>query len=457
MQRPDYYGFRNQRKRARRRGGWKGSMRLGALFAVLVGINLYVFFFRGGTSIQDILKTSAINKATTSQKADKEVSSESKATSTRAAEPRDDSIVLQGSLKGHLGLSSALAAQKLSRKQVSTLIAALRTKLNMRGLRPAHRYEVRLDPKTGKIRKFTYRLSTIKSVVVKRSALGGLTASREEVKLDIRKVRLGGVVSSSLNSTMSRAGEGAALVAQFTHLFSWDVNWYADPRVGDVFRIIVEKKYMGDKFFAYGRILAAEYKGAKGTFRAYYHKSRNGKQGHYTADGRNVKRTFLKMPLNFRRISSKFNKRRFHPVLHKTKGHFGVDYAAARGTPAWAPADGTIVVIGRYGAAGNMIKLSHARGVETVYMHLSRFARKLKRGSKVRQRQVIGFVGTTGRSTGPHLHYGIKVRGKHVDPMKFNVGRGELLPSHERRRLRRVVAERSAALAAISTEHVASK
>ena len=427
-------------------------MRIGALFAVLVGINVYVFFFRGGTSIQDILKTSAINKTTDGESKKKSSSETSEKPQQRvSAEPEDDSIVLQGSLKGHLGLSSALAAQKLSKKQITTVINALRTKLNMRSLRPKHRYEVRLDPRTGKIRTFTYRLSNIKSVVVKRSALGGLAASKQEVKLDVRTARLGGTVTSSLNSAMSRAGEGAALVARFTQLFSWDVNWYADPRSGDVFRIIVEKKFMGGKFHAYGRILAAEYRGAKGRFRAYYHQSRNGKEGHYTAEGRSVRRAFLKMPLNFRRVSSKFNKRRFHPVLHKTKGHFGVDYAAARGTSVWAPADGTVIVIGRHGAAGNMIKLSHARGIETVYMHLSRFARGLKRGSKVRQRQLIGFVGTTGRSTGPHLHYGIKVRGRHVDPLKFNVGRGELLPPRERRRLMTAIDDRSNALAAIST------
>ena len=456
MRRPDYYGFRTQRKRARRRSGWKGSMRLGALFAVLVGINVYVFFFRGGTSIQDILKTSAINKASAGQ-SKKVTASEGEVARVKIREPQDDSIVLQGTLKGYLGLSSALAAQKLSKKQVSSLIKALRTELNMRSLRPEHRYEVRLDPKTGKIRKFTYHLSTIKAVVVKRSALGGLTANKQEVKLNIKKVRIGGTVSSSLNSAMSRAGESAALVARFTLLFSWDVNWYADPRAGDEFRIIVEKKYIGDRFYAYGRILAAEYRGAKGRFRAFHHQSRNGKEGHYTTEGRSVKRTFLKMPLNFRRISSKFNKRRFHPILHKTKGHFGVDYSAARGTPVWAPSDGRVVIIGRYGAAGNMIKLSHERGIETVYMHLSRFARGLKSGSKVRQRQVIGYVGSTGRATGSHLHYGIKRRGRHLDPLKFNVGKGELLPSRERRRLTDSIDDLADAMAAISTEQVVSK
>ena len=453
MRRPDYYGFRNQRKRARRRSGWKGSMRLGALFAVLLGINVYVFFFRGGTSIQDILKTSAINKESKARVTGKGP----RQRSARHTEPRDDSIVIKGSLKGHLGLSSALTSQKLSARQATAIIKALRTKLNMRSLRPEHRYEVRLDPKTGKLRKFIYRLSKIKSVVVSRSALGGLKASLEEAKLRVRKVKIGGKVASSLNRAMSSAGERAALVAHFTHLLSWDINWYADPREGDTFRIIVEKKYLEDRFYGYGRILAAEYHGAKGTFRVFHHRSRNGKEGYYSPDGRSVRRAFLKVPLNFRRVSSKFNKRRFHPVLHKTKGHYGVDYAAARGTPIWAAAHGKVLITGRRGGAGKMVKLSHANGVQSVYMHLSRIASGIKPGVKVKQRQVIGYVGSTGLATGPHLHYGIKVRGRHVDPLSFNVGKGELLPSRERSRFMDLAEERGEALTGIPVAHNDSK
>jgi len=425
-------------------------MRLGALFAVLVGINVYVFFFRGGTSIQDILKTSAITKQsqTTSKAKPSAKKTDSKA-SKKAAGLKDDSLILRGSLKGHMGLSSALAAQKLSNSQINELIEVLRTKLNMRSLRPEHTFEIRLDPRTSKVRKFTYRTSTVSAVVVSRGAGGSFRVRQEERKLRTKLKRQGGRIHTSLNSAVSKAGEGPALVAQFVNLFSWDINWYADPRQGDTFRVLVEKRYLSGKFYKYGRILAAEYKGHNGRYQVFYHKSKNGHGAYYSADGRAIRRAFLKTPLNFRRISSKFNKKRFHPVLHRTKGHYGVDYAAARGTPVWAAADGEVLKAARSGGAGNMIMLSHAGGIKTVYMHLNGFAKGIKRGAKVRQKQVIGFVGSTGMATGAHLHYGMMRGGKHLDPLKFNVGKGPLLPRQERNRFLDDLPERRAALESI--------
>ena len=452
MRRPDYYGFRTQRKRARRRSGWAGSMRVGALFAVLLGVNVYVFFFRGGTSIQDILKTNAINKQNKASVSGKGKRPAKQQASAAVARTEDDSIVIKGSLKGHLGLSSALAAHKVDGTQIAGIIEALRAKLNLRSLRPEHHFELRLDPGSGKLRKFIFHSSPVKSVVVSRTAGGELRARQQQRRLTLKVVKLGGKVTSSLNSAMAGAGEQAALVAKFVNLFSWDINWYADPRVGDQFRVIVEKRFLGDKFYDYGRVLAAEYRGAKGRYRVFQYRWRSGREGHYTQQGRSIKRAFLKMPLNFRRISSKYNKRRFHPVLHRTKGHFGVDYAAARGTPVWAAADGKVLIASRKGGAGKMVKLSHAGGIHTLYMHLNGFARGIKPGAKVKQRQVIGYVGSTGLATGPHLHYGIKRRGRHVDPLTFSVGQGPMLPVRERARFLDTLERRGPALAGIPTQ-----
>jgi len=441
MARLDYHAPRQRHRGARRKSGWQGSMRLGALFAILVGVNIYVFFFRGGTSIHDLLKTSALskkpvplNQAPAARKG------------SRRSDPKDDSLIVTGSLKGHLGLSSALEAVSIDKAQVAELIGALRSELDMRSLRPSHKFEIRLDPRTKRIRRFIYRVSPIRSVVASRDAKGTLRARRAEIELDTKVEHVGGQITSSLQSAMAQAGEGHGLVARFVDLFSWDVNWYSDPREGDEFRIVVEKKYKDGRFYRYGHILAAEYRGKVGRFQAYYHRERG---GHFTPEGRAISREFLKMPLNFRRISSKFNLRRFHPVLHRTKGHFGVDYAAARGTPVWAVADGTVTRIGRFGGAGKMIRLQHSKGRTTVYMHLSRFARKLKRSSRVKQRQVIGFVGSTGMATGPHLHYGIMINGRHVDPLRYNAGKGALLPRQERVRFLDDLPRRMAALEGI--------
>jgi murein DD-endopeptidase MepM/ murein hydrolase activator NlpD len=423
-------------------------MRLGALFAILVGVNIYVFFFRGGTSIHDLLKTSALSKKSVPLKNAPGAPAAKRASPKRSG-PKDDSLVVQSSLKGHLGLSSALEAVSIDKAQVAELIVALRPQLDMRSLRPDHTFEVHLDPRTKRVRRLIYKVSPINSVVATRDPKGKLKVQRREVELDSKVERVGGRITSSLQSAMSRAGERHGLVARFVDLFSWDVNWYSDPREGDEFRIVVEKKYKDGRFYRYGNILAAEYRGKVGRFQAYYHK---GKKGYFTPEGRAINREFLKMPLNFRRISSKFNMRRFHPVLHRTKGHYGVDYAAARGTPVWAVADGTVTKVGRSGGAGKMIRLQHSRGRTTVYMHLSRFAKKLKRGSRVKQRQVIGFVGSTGLATGPHLHYGIMVNGRHVDPLKYNAGKGALLPRQDRVRFLDELPKRMAILEAIEVK-----
>ncbi len=455
MSRPDYYGFGSQRGQARRRSGWRGSVRLGTLFAVLVGVNIYVFFFRGGTSINEVLKSSSIGKKSV---ASLSTSGGSKTKAPRrgkaTAEP-DDSIVIKGTMKGHLGLSSALTALKINAKQVVELIAALRPELNFRALRPEHSFEARLDPRNGKIRRFTYRISAISTVAVTRKLDGALRARKLEQKLTIKEVSIGGQIDSSLGGAISKIGESSRLVAKFIRLFSWDINWLSDPRGGDEFRIIVEKEYLGDKFYRYGNIIAAEYKGKVGRFQAFYFKPQAGPGGYYIPEGRSIRRAFLKTPLNFRRISSKYNSRRFHPVLHRTKGHFGVDYAAARGTPIWASADGVVVKKGRFGGAGNMVVLKHAGRIQSLYMHMSRFPRGLKVGQTVKQRQVIGYVGSTGLATGPHLHYGIKVRGRNIDPLKFKVPKGRILGKHDRIRFLDSLPTKMATLEAIPLKQLA--
>jgi murein DD-endopeptidase MepM/ murein hydrolase activator NlpD len=177
--------------------------------------------------------------------------------------------------------------------------------------------------------------------------------------------------------------------------------------------------------------------------------------GYFVPEGRSLRRAYLKTPLNFRRLSSRYNSKRFHPVLHTTKGHYGVDYAASVGTPVWAAAEGTVAMAARSGGAGNMVVLNHPSNVSTVYMHLSRFAKGLKAGQKVRQRQLIGHVGSTGLSTGPHLHYGMKVRGRYVDPLKFKIPKGEMLSRGDRIRFLDQLPDRMAALESIAIQATA--
>jgi murein DD-endopeptidase MepM/ murein hydrolase activator NlpD len=203
------------------------------------------------------------------------------------------------------------------------------------------------------------------------------------------------------------------------------VNFYTDQHPGDHWKVVVEKQLLGGKFYKYGKLLAAEYGGKVGTFRAFYFAGRSGKQpGHYYDErGQAISKTMLKTPLRFVRISSKFDLKRFHPILHIEKAHLGIDYAAPTGTPVWASASGRVVEVGLKRGSGNTIVLAHANGISTRYYHLSRYARGLHVGQQVKQKDVIGFVGMTGLATGPHLHFSVTKNGAFVDPNKMQINR----------------------------------
>jgi murein DD-endopeptidase MepM/ murein hydrolase activator NlpD len=194
--------------------------------------------------------------------------------------------------------------------------------------------------------------------------------------------------------------------------------------------MVVEKHYLDGKFYRYGNILAAEYAGRTGTFRAFAWSSPSGHGPvHYFDDkGQAITKSFLKTPLRFVRVSSKFDRNRFHPVLHVTKAHLGVDYAAPTGTPVWASATGKVVECALKPGSGKTVVIEHGGGLATRYYHLSRFAPGMHAGRQVRQKEIIGYVGTTGLSTGPHLHFALTRNGVFVDPSKMQVVREAAVP-----------------------------
>jgi murein DD-endopeptidase MepM/ murein hydrolase activator NlpD len=214
-------------------------------------------------------------------------------------------------------------------------------------------------------------------------------------------------------------------------VFAYDLDFYNDTHPGDTFHVVVEKKWGEvngkEEHIGYGRILAAEYSGKAGTYKTFLW---NGK--YYDEKGQSSERGFLKTPLKFARISSKFDRARMHPVLHVQRAHLGIDYAAPTGTPVWAAASGTVTHASPAGGAGNLVMIRHENGIETAYMHLSKFASGIKVGQKIEAKTVIGYVGTTGLSTGPHLHFGVKKNGVFVDPSKLTPWRGKGVTAGER-------------------------
>jgi len=284
-------------------------------------------------------------------------------------------------------------------------------------IRPGNLMEFGFDENMSLL-EFVYAASPVDVFQVKRIE-GEYLAKKLDVNVESRLSRIQFRLESSIYGDLVAIGELPSLVEKIVDIMAWDIDFFSDPRQGDIVTLLVEKNYVDGELYNYGRISALEYDGAVVKQSAFYFETAAGDGGYFDEMGRSLARNFLKTPVKFTRISSKFGMRR-HPVTHKLKHHYGTDYAAPTGTPVWAMSGGVVTkkTYDRYG--GNMVVIKHSKGYETHYLHLSKFASQIRPGVRVRQKDVIGYVGTTGRSTGPHLHLSIKQNGKHIDPLKVS-------------------------------------
>jgi murein DD-endopeptidase MepM/ murein hydrolase activator NlpD len=265
----------------------------------------------------------------------------------------------------------------------------------------------------------------------------GWTVKRLETAPDVRVVTVQGKVESSLFEAIDQIGESAPLVLAVVNIFEWDFDFTADTRTGDRFRLLVEKRYAGDTFVNYGRVLTAQYASDKKVLTGIGWTPAQDRFAFYDLDGRSLRKSFLKSPLEFTRITSGFTWRRPHPILGGVRPHLAIDYGAPVGTPVRAVADGVVLRAGWNGGNGIQVHLRHRAGYETMYNHLSRVASRVKRGARVSQRQVIGYVGSTGLSTGPHLDYRVSKQGRFVNPLSEKFIPGDPIPAAERGEFRR--------------------
>jgi murein DD-endopeptidase MepM/ murein hydrolase activator NlpD len=230
-------------------------------------------------------------------------------------------------------------------------------------------------------------------------------------------VQRSGVIRSSLYGATDEAGIPDAIANQLARIFSTDIDFHVDLRKGDRFSVIYESRYFEGEYLGPGRVLSAEFTNAGKKFEAYLFTDSEGNDGYYGANGQNRAKSFLRSPLEFSRVSSGFGGR-VHPIMKNWRAHNGVDFAAPKGTPVWATADGMVDFVGVKGGYGNVVEIRHSNGVTTLYAHLSRFADGVRAGTRVSQGQNIGYVGATGWATGPHLHYEFKIANVHQDPLK---------------------------------------
>ena len=415
---------------ARRGGGWVALV-LGAL----VIVNLYVFVWDKKTSVGAI-----------KQKAEDASDKSGPGGGPRATIPSMPLVagevpvapgpattpapvappgVMGGKVEKADTLGRLLKRSGLSAAETDEVLRALSGVLDFRKIRVGQSYRLERGP-DGRVSLFEIVLSKVSTVRAERQPSGELTAKADAAQTKIELKALGGRIDSSLYASIKGAGESAALVDFFVDVFAYDLDFYNDTHEGDTFRVLVEKELKDGELVRYGKILAAEYRGKAGTFRTFQW---NG--AYYDELGRSSEKTFLKTPLKFARISSGFDRKRMHPVLHTTRAHLGIDYAAPVGTPVWAAQSGVIVQRAMAGGAGNLVIIRHDSGLESAYMHLSKFAGTQKVGQRVAAKTVIGYVGTTGLSTGPHLHFGVRKNGAYVDPSKLEPSRGKPVPGKD--------------------------
>jgi len=324
-------------------------------------------------------------------------------------------------------LEAALVRSGVDRGDASGMVAALRGSVDMRRLRPGERVTVARETEGGSVEVTWWRSASERYEL--RLEDRRWTARVVRIPVDTRVVALAGQLEDSLFASMERLGESAALTAKLVTLFEWDFDFAADSLPGDRFRLLVEKRYAGDTFVGYGSILIAQYGSVgRAALTSVAFEDADGQIAYYDRSGRSVKKMFLRAPLDFTRITSGFSHARHHPILGGLHPHLAVDYGAPVGTPVRTVADGVVEAAGWNGGYGLSITVRHARGYSTMYNHLSRV--EIRRGERVRQREVIGRVGSTGLSTGPHLDYRVSKNGAFVNPLNERFIPGAPVPTH---------------------------
>lgn len=295
---------------------------------------------------------------------------------------------------------------------------------NLRILRPGDTLSVRHDAGSvleierdvGIGRTFVVQRNDVASDADQASSKPVFRAELVNLPLERRIVTAGGHISTSLFEAAANAGISERAVMKLADIFAWDIDFVRDISSGDEFSLVYEELWRNGKKLGEGDILAAEFTNRGGRYTAIRFEEADGRTAYYSTDGRPMRKAFVRVPVAFTRISSKFNPNRRHPILNTIRAHQGVDYAARTGTPVHASGDGKVIFRGWKSGYGNTLILQHGGNITTLYAHLSRFAKTSSYGSKVRQGEVIAYVGATGLATAAHLHYEYRKNGVHLNP-----------------------------------------
>ena len=330
-------------------------------------------------------------------------------------------VILPTEKRVPAGENFAAALEKfgISAEEAGKAAAAAQQAFNLRQVRAGNTITVGRSVE-GTLREIDYKIDADRMLKIVPEELG-FSAQIREIPSKVEVAAVTGRVDDSLFNAVEDAGESAELAMRLAQIFGYDLDFYTDPRKGDTFRMVLEKKkYANGQMAGYGRILAAEYDNAGKKYQALLFHDPTGRPGYYSADGKSLQKAFLRSPLKFGApVTSHFSRVRFHPILKTYRPHMGTDYGAPVGTPVQTIGSGKVVFAGRKGGEGNMVQITHFNGYETMYLHLSRMF--VRSGEHVEIGKTIGLVGSTGLSTGPHLDFRISQKGQYKNFEKLGL------------------------------------
>lgn len=323
-------------------------------------------------------------------------------------------------------LSAILESQNIKNEEAMNMTDAFDLVHSVSKIKIGNTISINFDEDEKSVKLLQYQIDC-ETILKLEEIENSWVAKEETIEYENRIVNVHGEISSSLFETGVDLGLDFATILKMSDILSGEIDFSSDIQKEDSFKILYEKRFLYNEFVMDGKILAIEFSNQGKVFKSY--RFFNGeKDDYYNEDGDSMRKAFLKSPLNFRYISSGYTNARYHPILKRVMAHYAIDYAAATGTPVVSVADGKISFASWKNGYGNYIIISHANSYVTQYAHLSGYAKGIKYGARVEQGQIIGFVGSTGFSTGPHLDYSMKKNGVFVNPMTVNIPSGESVP-----------------------------
>ena len=363
------------------------------------------------------------------------------------AEKNKEFREIKGTIKKGETLSAIFEKYRLNLRDLFSLKEASANIHKLQNLQVNRPYRIILD-KNNQINSFMYWIDE-DNILKIECGDNGFCAEKIPVHYEKRIECLCGVIQENLVSSLGQGKNAVMIAVDLSDIFAWDIDFASDIKKGDTFKVIVEGFFHEGKLKKIGNILSAEIVNDGETYHAYRY-TNEGFTDYYDAAGKSLKKTFLKAPLNFRRISSTFSNARKHPVLKIYRPHHGVDYAAPRGTPVSAAGEGTVIFSGRRGGYGNLVILQHLNGCTTYYGHLSKICNAAHTGKKVTQGEIIGQVGATGIATGPHLHFEMRINNIPVNPLSIKIAHGGAIAGKSMAEFDRVKNEMDEKLASIT-------